>query len=388
MRPGDPDETINGPAVITNRSGECYPRPPLMGNNNIANFNDMIPLNMVTPVTLQNLTLVPTKVRLLYSSNNGADTFLVAIANLSRLTNSMVPANVVSPGGQDATVIFFNRAGSTTLQNWHLQDDPRRAHLTNAWRLTRSTIATNPLPLDSGSVFNFTNSDADPLQGVETNTTWYQSPGLTNHFNGHLNKTNTNVFSIGELGYLSTGQSWKTLNLTETNPLVANTEDWRVLDYVTSGQLPEEPVSSAWRTNGLYSPRGRVVRGPLNPNSRKYATWLAWMEGSGTGGAGVAAEMAQLGRTNAHPCIGAVFTNAWVDAFGAAEQHSQRENAVRALADGLATASRTFTVYSVGQSLNKNGRVTARSLLQAEVMVDTDAESGRPALRVLSRQFR
>jgi len=383
-----PSEMENGPTVIGARSGEVYPNPPLMGNNNIANFNDLIPLNMVTPVTLQNLTLVPIKVRLAYTTNNWADSNIVAIANLARLTNSMVPANVVSPGGSGSTVIFFNRPGSTTLQNWHLQDDPRLAHLTNTWRLARSTTAAFPVPQDGRSVFEFTNASSDPPQGLSTSATWYTSAGLTNHFTGHLNKTNTNAFSIGELGFLSTGQSWKTLNLTDTNPPLPNTEDWRVLDYVTSGQLPEEPVHLSWTTNTLYSPRGRVVRGQLNPNARKYATWLAWMDNAGAGADTVATEMAGLGREAAHPCIGAVFTNAWVDNFGPADQHTQRENAVRALADGLATASRTFTVYSMGQSLSKNGRVTARSLLQTEVMVETDPASGQPSLRVLSRQFR
>lgn len=381
-------ERLNdGAGQVGARSGAFFPYDT-GANLNFANFNNLLGSAINAAITFQNLTLVPTKIRLLYSSNNGADTYPVALLNLSRLTNPMVPANVVSPGGSGSTVIFFNRATSSSMSNWHLQDDPRLAHLTNAWRLTRSTTAAFPVPQDGRSVFESTNANSDPPQGLSTGTTWYTSAGLTNHFTGHLNKTNTNAFSIGELGFLSTGQSWKTLNLTETNPPQANTEDWRVLDYVVSGQLPEEPVHTSWTTNTLYSPRGRVVRGPLNPNSRKYGSWLAWMDNAGTGADTVAAEMAGLGRDAAHPCIGAVFTNAWVDNFGPADQHTQRENAVRALADGLATASRTFTVYSMGQSLSKNGRVTARSLLQAEVTVETDPASGQPSLRVLSRQFR
>lgn len=382
------EQVTGGVRVLGARTGECFPFRP-SANTNFANMNNLIALGMNSSVAFQNLTLVPTRIRLLYSSNNGADIFPVVALNLRQLTNPTVPAAVVSPGGSGSTVIFFNRPGSAAMSNWFLQDDPRRAHLTNAWRLTRATTADFPLPQDGGSVFSFTNSSSDPLQGLSTNAGgWYTSAGLTNHFNGHLNKTNTNAFSIGELGFLSTGQSWKTLNLTETNPPQANTEDWRILDYVISGQLPEEAVASAWLTNSLYSPRGRVVRGPLNPNSRKSASWQAWLTNTGPGTVAAAAEMAGLSRSNAHPCIGAVFTNAWVDSYGAAGQHLSRENAVRALADGLATASRTFTVYSVGQSIGKNGKVTGRSFLQAEVMLATDPANGQPTLRVLSRQFR
>jgi hypothetical protein len=53
-----------------------------------------------------------------------------------------------------------------------------------------------------------------------------------------------------------------------------------------------------------------------------------------------------------------------------------RENAVRAVADGLTVSSRTFTVYSVGESLF-NGRVMSRATLRTLILVDTDPSTGQ-----------
>jgi hypothetical protein len=215
---------------------------------------------------------------------------------------------------------------------------------------------------------------------------------MTNHFNGHFGKTTTNqstntmTYSIGELGFLSTGQAWKTLNLVDTNPPAAGQEDWRILDCVSSGEMPEEAVNPSFLTNSLSTPRGSVVRGPLNANSRKYGTWLSWLSGATPSAAAAAAatSISAMGTNAISASVGAVFTNAWVDQFGAATNQMLRENAVRALADGLTVSSRTFTVYSVGESLF-NGRVMGRATLRTLILVDTDPTTGQARVSKLNQ---
>ena len=390
------ERTDSGPNPIPAASSRLCPNPITNGSLQFASPTNglFLVVSNLTNITFSSLQVVPRRVRLLYSTNSGVQRFVVA--NLDFLSNSpaTILPNSVTYAGPAATVILFTNTTSAGMDSWHLQDDPRnffRAgssfNPTNPWVRTASTNTSQvPVPANGMSVFSFTNTFSDPLQGLATNASnWLSSTALTNHFNGHFGKTTTNqstntmTYSIGELGFLSTGQAWKTLNLVDTNPPAAGQEDWRILDYVSSGEMPEEAVNPSFLTNSLSTPRGSVVRGPLNANSRKYGTWLSWLTGATPSAAAAATSISAMGTNAISASVGAVFTNAWVDQFGAATDQMLRENAVRAVADGLAVSSRTFTVYSVGESLF-NGRVMGRATLRTLILVDTDPTTGQARL--------
>jgi hypothetical protein len=387
------ERTGIGPNPIPANSSRLCPNPISTGSLQFSSPTNGLYLvvSNLTNITFSSLQVIPRRIRLLYSTNSGVSTFVVA--NLDFLSNSpaTILPNSISYAGPAATVILFTNATSAGMDSWHLQDDPRnffRAgtgfNPTNPWLRTASTNTPQvPVPANGMSVFTFTNAFSDPLQGLSTNaSTWLSANALTNHFNGHFGKastnqsTNTMTYSIGELGFLSTGQAWKTLNLVDTNPPAAGQEDWRILDYVTSGEMPEEPPNASFLTNTLNTPRGRFVRGPINANSRKYGTWLGWLTGSAPNATNAATAISALGTNAISASVGNLFTNSWVDQFGTSTDQMLRENAVRAVADGLTVSSRTFTVYSVGESL-LNGRVRGRATLRTLILVDTDPTTGQ-----------
>jgi Tfp pilus assembly protein PilX len=357
-------------------------------STNFNNNNNLVGSAISQLLTFQNLQVRPTLLRLEYSTNSGVG--WSTIANLDACLSNLPTTlpNVTSPGNSGSTVAIFNRPGFSSIQDWHLRSDPRTGFSTNAWRLTGSTANANiPTPTDTLSAISATNAFSDPLQGLPSDATWFRSSAMTNHFNGHFGKattnqsTNTMTYSIGELGFLSTGQAWKTLNLVDTNPPAAEQEDWRILDYVTSGEMPEEAAKASFLTNTLNTPRGRFVRGPINANSRKYGTWLGWLTGAAPNAAIAAAatEISALGTNAISSSVGSLFTNSWVNQFGTGTNQMLRENAVRAVADGLTVSSRTFIVYSVGESLF-NGRVMGRAALRTLILVDTDPTTGQARL--------
>ena len=389
------ERTGSGPNPIPAASSRLCPNPISGGSLQFASRTNglFLVVSNLTNITFSSLQVVPRRVRLLYSTNSGVQRFVVA--NLDFLSNSpaTILPNSVTYAGPAATVILFTNTTSAGMDSWHLQDDPRnffRAgssfNPTNSWVRTASTNTSQvPVPANGMSVFSFTNTFSDPLQGLATNaSSWLSSTALTNHFNGHFGKattnqsTNTMTYSIGELGFLSTGQAWKTLNLVDTNPPAAEQEDWRILDYVTSGEMPEEAAKASFLTNTLNTPRGRFVRGPINANSRKYGTWLGWLTGAAPNAAIAAAatEISALGTNAISSSVGSLFTNSWVNQFGTGTNQMLRENAVRAVADGLTVSSRTFIVYSVGESLF-NGRVMGRAALRTLILVDTDPTTGQ-----------
>jgi hypothetical protein len=62
-----------------------------------------------------------------------------------------------------------------------------------------------------------------------------------------------------------------------------------------------------------------------------------------------------------------------------------REAVVRAMASGAVTQSRVFTVYTRGE--HRTGNSLSHALLEADVFVDVDPQTGAPRLRVLSKKF-
>lgn len=158
------------------------------------------------------------------------------------------------------------------------------------------------------------------------------------------------------------------------------------MDYVTSGEMAEEAANASFLTNTLNTPRGRFVRGPINANSRKYGTWLGWLTGSAPNAANAATTLSALGANAISASVGSLFTNSWADQFGAGTNQMLRENAVRAVADGLTVSSRSFTVYSTGESLF-NGRVMGRASLKTLILVDTDPGTGQARVSKVYQSF-
>lgn len=380
------EQLTNGTANIPAGQGTLMPFP-INNNQNFANSNNLIPLSINRPLTFTGLQVRPTQLRLWYSTNNGVTRFVVAHLDFLRNQATTIP-NVTSPGRSASTVAIFNRGGDfASIRDWHLRTDPRLGYLSTSWRLAASTATTDiPTPTDGVAATSTRNSFSDDAQGVPLTTAWFRSASLTNHFNGHLGKANANVFSIGELGYVFSGQPWRTINLTAAAPQnPSGQEDWRLLDMMTSGTLPEEVANSGFLTNTAVDPRGYFQRGLLNANSRKYGSWLAWLSGIPNLNASTTAS-AVAGLNNAaglaSSSVGGLFSAGWVPG----NTEFARENVVRQLADGLTVTSRSFTVYAQGESL-QDSRVVGRARLRCVVLVDKDIATGLPVLKILSSTF-
>lgn len=349
-------------------------------------------------ITFNNLVATITQLRLLYTPSGGGDPGYVQIIptnlTITLATNSIV-AGGVSPR---ALQVKFSAGGAySNTANLYLAGDPRAHFRAATWTNLASvaSFSTN-IPTPSASrgaaavvLTNGVNTNVwDGAQSLPMTMIWYASTNATNH----LSRAPTNgIQSIGEIGYLWTGQPWRTLNLTRTNPQPTN--DWNLLDYLSGGyvvpgsstnvttmplQIPTSTNSSVTISNGL------VQDGGFNILTRKGASVTAFLQGASGLAANAVSQFTNLPRPD-QPALGGVLAT-MTNLSAQSGTKFAREEIVRTAANAAVMQSRVFTVYSLGEFASVNVRSSA--LLEADVFVDVNPQTGAPLLRVLSKRFR
>jgi len=333
--------------------------------------------------------------RLKFASDDGSEGY---VQILSSAETTMDPANV-SYRGRTPDVYKITR-DSPNQQDLHLKADPRMNFRASAWVNSSSSGGRDkdvPSPTASLDVTEGVGADWDEAQGMSTDSSWYKSSSVTNHFS---RSSKSGMSSIGELGFIWTGKPWQTLNLLKTDS--PQTADWNLLDYVSAGRMAAKDGSDAEGDGGasvatlpLAAPFGTdfpedatlnavlIAQGGFNVNTRKRATVQAVLD-SAEGVSEEAAD-AMLGKDSGSQAstFGEIATMAPDLVEG--EFKFQREAAQRALANIAVNHSRVFTVYSVGEY--RQGNSSSRVQLEADIFVGVDPETGDPLVQVINKRF-
>lgn len=395
------DEQINvHPApTFSARTGYNWPQSTgLAGNasyssayygHSTGDWPDRGPVNM----TFANLKYVFSKLRLHYKSTDGDEGYVQILPSNLSITNS--PSTVVAGGGAGSLLVKFTESLYTNTANLYLAGDPRAHFKTSTWTNlpSRASFGTNiPIPAAGIAAVVLTNGVStntwDEEQGLTMNFNWYTSARITNH----LNRPTNTFQSIGELGYLWTGKPWQTLNMTRTNMANPLKADWNLLDYV-SGGYPDGSGSGYFTTMPYLLPSGTnanftasnslVQDGGFNILTRKLATVSAFL----TNAPALSSNSVNTFLSSASPqfaSVGGALAE-MKNLSGATNYKFVSEAFTRAAANAAVVQSRIFTVYSKGEYIN--GALSSSVLLEAEVFVDVDPNTGAPLLRVISKKF-
>lgn len=344
-------------------------------------------------ITFNNLKIVIESLRLRFDPSDGSESGYVQIIPRGQsFTNE--PTNIVAGGTNPISLLVkFTEVAYSNTQNIYLISDPRANFRASSWTNMRSarSFSTNiPPPATGANAISITNGidseNWDTAQGMTTNFSWYANVNTTNHFS----RATTNFQSIGELGYIWTGKAWQTLNLRQTN--TTPVPDWNLLDYVTSGfvtnnstNLTVMPLIRVTNTNhaGVTMSNSLIQDGGFNILTRKLATVAAYL----TNAAGIttnAASSFSLLPPPDSPSVGGVLALMAPSLTTNTTKFAQ-EGVVRAMANAAVTQSRVFTVYSRGESISGNGTTTV--LVEADLFVDVNTQTGAPHIRVLSKTY-
>jgi len=357
----------------------------------------------VTNTSGGSLTFTLNKINLYYVSSDGD--YLVA-----RVPPPPTPLLVANNNFQANSV--NNLAYASARQAFWLTNDPRLGSLGAAnWTIRNnggsgSGLGTIPTSQGGGGLGGggaaalriMPSTGTDGSQGItadivasSSSSIWFRDADITNHFNmdGSLavNGGTNRIKSLGFLGFINTGKPWRTVSLC-TNNNSAGEEDWKIFDYVYAGEeiYTSNEIAHVNMGSGTYAPSG--VRGSWPGNFSRDAsinvltanqnTWKALLEGvslpPGVTAGGLASVMATTNRTtNVYSNTLAFLSDPTVSAAwaGTSPNDFTQEQAIRYLADALTTRSRSFTIYSMGESLATNAsggiRPVARSLMLTRV---------------------
>jgi hypothetical protein len=353
---------------------------------------DMIFSNLVANIT---------QLRLRYAPSGGGSPGYVQIlpANLRiALITNPITAGIPAPP-PNALQVKFTMSDYTNTMNLYLAGDPRAHFRSASWtNLASSTnFGTNIPPPASDDVVMSSGADTntwDGAQGLPMTFTWYTNRSVSDHFS---RASGAGMQSIGEIGYLWTGKPWQTVNLTRTNQQPTN--DWNLLDYISSGytvsgpgtaitnltSLPLQlPKARSTNTSNITISNSLVVDGGFNVLTRKPATAAAFFQGASGLLPDVVTRFTSQERPN-QAALGGVLANL-SNLSSQTGTKFEREEIVRAVANAAVLQSRIFTVYSLGEVAQPRG--TSQVLLEADVFVDVNPDTGAPQLRVLSKRFR
>jgi hypothetical protein len=315
------------------------------------------------------------------------------------MTINVQPTNLVAGGSSPtALLVKFSQGAPYTNMNYYLNNDPRAAFKTNSWTnlLSQTSFGTSIPSPDAGvNAVNLTNSvfasEWDQAQGLPMNFSWYTSGNATNHFGrpGVTNATNSDLFSIGELGYLWSGRPWQTLSMSTTNN--PSTADWNLLDYIATGYtcngtnystIPIVPPKQLGP--GITLANSLLQEGGFNILTRKRATVAAYLTNT-TNLASTAVNNFTSLPASSSPSIGGAIA-AMTNLSAVTTTKFGRESVARALADGAVNQSRAFTIYSRGEYLT--GQMRTSVFLEADVFIGVNAQSGAPEIQIISMRER
>lgn len=377
------------------RSGTTLPGPA-QGNNYAARYNMREEAErQPKEIVFNNIVYKPDKFRIRFTDSNGREGFVYVAPSASSVT--MDPATVTSPGVRKSDVYKFTRL-SPNQKDLHLAGDPRASFKESAWEESASSGGATediPAPQTAVDITADVGENWDGAQGMQTDSSWYKSTSVTNHFN---RGSESGMSSIGELGYIWTGKPWQTLNLIKTdNPLTA---DWNLLDYVSAGRFAAAdgkdaedgggtavstlPLAAPFGTNNIPLNGGLLAQGGFNVNTRKRATVEAVLAGQ-PGIPGNAADAVVAADSGAQASAYGEIAALAPELVEGGDYKFQREAAQRALANVAVNHSRVFTVYSVGEY--RQGNSASRAQLEADIFVGIDPQTGQPLVQIINQRF-
>ncbi len=290
--------------------------------------------------------------------------------------------------------VFPPPPGAAAGEGLFLAEDPRLAFLAGAYRVSGAVPDGNyvkPAPEDL-PIFARAGDEFDGRQGTADSVGSLVAPAMTNFL--HRLVPAAGFLTIGELGYISTGLAWQTLNLMPTNEPAAPA-DWNLLDYVQAGQRPAPagPVLPVLPLTGAGTPPVQratlVADGGFNVNTRDRATVAAVLtnlvrpSGVVNDPASVMAGLSSVVRPSA---FGSLATMQDLVKPEWRNRKFQREDVVRVLGNVATAHSRLFTVYSLGEFLRGGQR--AAVIIEADVLVRPDPRTGEPSVEVLRKHYR
>lgn len=275
-----------------------------------------------------------------------------------------------------------------------LAEDPRLAFTEGAYRTSRSVPDGNYIkPAPQGlPIFAQVGEEFDGRQGTADSVGSLADSSMTNFL--HRLVPAAGFLTVGELGYISTGLPWQTLNLMPTNE-PAGAADWNLLDYVQAGHLPAPagpvmPVLAVSGAGGNPVQRAALVAdGGYNVNTRERATLAAVLTNL-VRPSGVVNDPASV--------LAGLSPEASPSAFGSLaalqglvkpewrNRKFKREDVVRLLGNVATSHSRLFTVYSLGEFLRGGQR--AAVVIEADVLVRPDPQTGKLTVEVLRKHYR
>jgi hypothetical protein len=303
------------------------------------------------------------------------------------------PATLTLPD-KPGTVVYPPPPENGEGEGLFLAGDPRLAFTEGAYRTSRSVPDGNyikPAPQDL-PIFAEVGEEFDGRQGTADSVGSLADSSMTNFL--HRLVPAAGFLTVGELGYISTGLPWQTLNLMPANES-AGSADWNLLDYVQAGQrpaaaglvMPVLPVSGA--AGNPVQRAALVADGGYNVNTRERATLAAVLTNL-VRPSGVVNDPASV--------LAGLSPEASPSAFGSlAALHGlvkpewrnrkfKREDVVRLLGNVATSHSRLFTVYSLGEFLR--GGQQAAVVIEADVLVRSDPQTGKLTVEVLRKHYR
>ncbi len=305
------------------------------------------------------------------------------------------PPEITLPAEPSAgSLVFPPPPRAADAQGLFLAEDPRLAFTEGAFRTSLAVPDGNyvkPAPQDL-PIFARVGEDFDGRQGTADSVGSLADASMTNFL--HRLVPAAGFLTVGELGYISTGLPWQTLNLMPTNE-PAGPADWNLLDYVQSGQppagagpvLPVLPVAAAGA--GPVGPAALVADGGFNVNTRERATVAAVLTNLVSPPGVVDDPASVLAGLSLDPRPSAFGSLAAMEDLVRPEWRNRkfkREDVVRLFGNVATAHSRLFTVYSLGEFLRGGQR--AAVVIEADVLVRPDAQGGGLTVEVLRKQYR
>lgn len=398
----DPKSLFNFPiSNIPPNSAYSFPEA-MSGVENYASFFSILNEHGRQPPDMQfsGLAYRIQKLRLKYTQTDGVSGIVQTLDNLESINIPASPADV-RMGFSDGSLVYKFPINSGK-QDLHLNNDPRLNFLASSWRLSTSTTNGEFAPDPTGTIINvFSGMDSeegDGVQGMNTSHRWYSTSATENHFFAMSRQPPPRRSkapppeSVGEIGFLFTGNPWQTLRLYQNGSAqIPDGGDWELLDYVTTGTLTTEPDGEL--------PGIEHAAASINPNTATLNTLISLFS-----------EVDEIDTTAGEPQQLAETVYDYLEPDGAggslrpfffppsqmfglnnfypsgATSDFQREALARKTASVITGASKHFTIIAVGEARRYENTV-ARAKIRAQIELKFNPATSRLEPVILSQRF-
>ncbi|MBX7157894.1 MAG: hypothetical protein K1X66_05875 [Verrucomicrobiae bacterium] len=352
-------------------SGWSFPQPT-SGSANYANFKSFFQQGNSQAVNFNDLKFEIEKVRLLYTSTSGISGYVQILDSLSEQPIPAEPPEFISQGQSPGSRIFKYTEKPNKLE-YHLNNDPRLNYLSQNWIQSKTaevgTTTPDPLtPID----FSVAMEAGDGIQGVSPNHRWYANENAANHFY----VASTNFQSLADMGYIFSGDPWKTLKVFGGEQTPDSNSDAPILNYFHTGLIDEINVNSQ-----------PMIDGFINVNTAKNLTFEQLFYGASNIGNQYTYFADLLTKTTSKPFIniGNILT---VPGMKNSEKYDfRKEDFMRFIANALTLRSQNFTIYSAGEIKRKNtDRALSKALLKADIEIRFNQQN-QPEIHITRKTF-